>query len=133
MNRTAFTMIELIFVIVVVSILATIAITRLSAVRQDAFATTTIADFNKGIKTIVTKANGTGNISDISTIVPETSGITTTANTITATINGTVCSVGQISANNSLVVTINSSTGDCKIFSGMAGKTYELHGSGITR
>ena len=44
--RSAFTMIELIFVIVVIAILASVALTRLFAVRDDAKITTDIASMS---------------------------------------------------------------------------------------
>ena len=52
MKRNAFTMIELIFVIVILGILAAVAIPKLSATRDDAKATNELASVNTVIKNL---------------------------------------------------------------------------------
>jgi len=54
-TKAAFTMIELIFVIVILGILAAVAIPKLSASRADAYASALIADFKVVVKTIQTQ------------------------------------------------------------------------------
>ncbi|MDR1976898.1 MAG: type II secretion system GspH family protein, partial [Campylobacteraceae bacterium] len=66
MKRSAFTMMELVFVIVILGILASVAVPRLTATRTDAQITRGIADISAIRSSIITKRSEnllTGNAS----------------------------------------------------------------------
>ncbi len=85
MRRMAFTMIELIFVIVILGILAAVAIPRLAATRDDAVVTALIADVKTCVNDAVAAYKGQGSAPDLTTIP---SCVAANANGATITING---------------------------------------------
>ncbi len=85
MRRMAFTMIELIFVIVILGILAAVAIPKLAATRDDAVVTALIANVKTCVNDAVAAYKGQGSAPDLTTIP---SCVAANANGATITING---------------------------------------------
>lgn len=67
-DRKAFTMIELIFIIVIIGILASIAIPRLAASRDDAVHSVLLADTKTCINDLISGYKGQGNTLNINSV-----------------------------------------------------------------
>ena len=65
MKRAGFTMIELIFVIVILGILAAVAIPKLAATRDDAKVSTDVSNLATCIQDLGSKYTADGNITDV--------------------------------------------------------------------
>ncbi|MDD5400712.1 MAG: type II secretion system protein [Sulfurimonas sp.] len=128
----AFTMIELVFVIVILGILAAVVMPRLAATRTDADAAATLSNFKNVVKMVAADAMSKGVVPDVSTIFPTNGGITTTATTVTAAVGSTTCATATINGND-LNITIQSASGDCTPFAGIVAAGYPLLGVAIVR
>lgn len=84
-SRNAFSVIELIFVIVIIGILAAIALPKMSATRDDAKNTNLIANVKTCVNDAVAAYKGQGSAPDLTTIP---SCVAANANGATITING---------------------------------------------
>ena len=104
--KSAFTMIELIFVIVILAILASIAIPKLNATRDDAENVKIAASLRNGtnemIAYILAQGKVDSNFSKMSSVLAnlESSGLATTYNYGLKLISGTVNNCIQIDLNN---------------------------------
>jgi len=86
-SKKAFTMIELIFVIVILGILAAVAIPKLAATRDDAVYSKDVANIKTCINDTVAKSQATGTMTQatVDAIPSCSAAVSSTANTITAT------------------------------------------------
>lgn len=128
----AFTMIELIFVIVILGILAALALPRLSATRTDANAAVALSDFKNVVSMISADAMSKGVVPDIAVIFPSNGGIETTATTATARVGTTICATATISGSD-LNITVQSTSGDCAIFAEVVETSSPLLGVSVVR
>ncbi|MDD5373798.1 MAG: type II secretion system protein [Sulfurimonas sp.] len=128
----AFTMIELILIIVISGILIAIALPRLAATRTDAMGAAALSNFKNVVKMISANATAKGAIPDISTIFSSNGGVTTTATTAVAAVGSTTCATATINGND-LNITIQSASGDCAPFAGIAAAGYPLLGVAVVR
>lgn len=136
MKRTAFTMVELVFVIVILGILAAVAIPKLNITRNDAETTAAIASFKSAITQIQSDATAKGIVnSDLTTLVDGNANLLVEASKVTARTkaeNGVSCATATVSGTD-LLIEILSTSGGCNIFSTISNSTVPLLGITVAR
>lgn len=153
--KKAFTMIELIFVIVIIGILASIAIPKLTATRDDAKISAIISNSRTTLTDLQVYYTSRGSISwNTEKIMSTTNTLLSTAcgtladettpispNAFVFCNNGVVCLSFQTTVEGNLTITDGSTTTDliCEAVKadpairGMSNKTYVLGGSNVQR
>lgn len=110
MQRTAFTMIELIFVIVVLGILAAVAIPKLSATRDDAKVSALAYGVGTGIQEIAAYSTSKGETNDSMSIMSNNFALLSKNGDANLTSDKAIIKCGKI--NNCLILDINRTATD---------------------
>lgn len=138
--RNAFTMIELIFVILILGILATVAIPKLTVTRNDAKATAALANWQTAINQIQATATATATVPNLDTFVDASSTLVVTPTTITAQVvtggNTNVCAVGTVTQDENATLTISDVDGTlvgCSLFTNVREGVTKLLGEELVR
>lgn len=136
----AFTMIELIFVILILGILAAVAIPKIAVTRNDAKATAALANWKTAVNQIQATAVATGAVPDLNTFVDATNSLLVTDTTITAQVvtagNTNVCAVGTVTQDENATLTISNVDGTlvgCSLFTNVREGVTMLLGEGLDR
>jgi general secretion pathway protein G len=133
-------MIELIFVILILGILAAVAIPKLTVTRNDAKATASLSNWKTAVNQIQAKATAMGAVPDLDTFIDASSSLLVTPTTITAQVvtggNTNICAVGTVTQDDNATLTISDVDGTlvgCSLFTNVREGVTKLLGEGLDR
>lgn len=135
--KKAFTMIELIFVIVILGILSAIAIPRLSATREDATQSAILSDYKSIVTSISADAMANGRMMDLTSMYSVGGTILSVSSTVIeigdSHGSSLVCVKLDVSDGKDINVTIENRTDNCALFDREASQEVSVLGFQVTR
>lgn len=136
-SKTAFTMIELVFVIVILGVLSAVAIPKLTASRDDAKQSAILADYKNIISSISASAMASGNMDDLTSVYSVGGNIlSVTSDKLGVgdpSGSGLKCATIDVSSGKDINVTIDNTTLNCKLFDREANQEITVLGFNVTR
>lgn len=134
--RNAFTMIELIFVIVIIGILAAVSIPKFSATRDDSTQTAILSEFKRVVTTISTSAMTSGQMNDLRTLFGvggNIMSVTSDKLEIGDSVNNLICATLDTSDGLDINITIQNRNSNCILFADEINQEVTILGFEVIR